>query len=296
LHHPYLSFGHHMQQRHGERVHKLSLNASFTCPNRDGTKGVGGCTFCNIASFSPNARQPDSIESQIAKGKAVIIRRTGAKKYLAYFQAYSNTYDEVSRLKALYDRALAVEDVIGLSIGTRPDCVPDAVLDLLVSYQDQGYVVWLELGLQSAFDESLIKVNRGHGYAEYEDACIRARNKGLKVCTHFIVGLPGEKPDDSLVSLQKVLALGTDGIKVHPLHVVKGTQLARSWVKGNYTPIELDDYIRTVVKMVNCLPKNVVVHRLTGTASPDILLAPEWCSKKWQVLNEISRQLEVSNI
>jgi len=285
-----------MQQRHGERVHKLSLNASFTCPNRDGTKGVGGCTFCNIASFSPNARQPDSIESQIAKGKAVIIRRTGAKKYLAYFQAYSNTYDEVSRLKALYDRALAVEDVIGLSIGTRPDCVPDAVLDLLVSYQDQGYVVWLELGLQSAFDESLIKVNRGHGYAEYEDACIRARNKGLKVCTHFIVGLPGEKPDDSLVSLQKVLALGTDGIKVHPLHVVKGTQLARSWVKGNYTPIELDDYIRTVVKMVNCLPKNVVVHRLTGTASPDILLAPAWCSKKWQVLNEISRQLEVSNI
>jgi radical SAM protein (TIGR01212 family) len=292
--HPYLSFGQYMQQKHGERVHKLSINASFTCPNRDGTKGIGGCTFCNISSFSPNAKAPDSIETQIAQGKAVIVRRTGAKKYLAYFQAYTNTYDDAAKLKLLYDRALAVEDVIGLSIGTRPDCVPDEVLDLLVSYQNQGYDIWLELGLQSAFDASLARVNRGHGWAEYEDACSRARHRGLKVCTHLIVGLPGEATSDSFASLDRVLNLGTDGIKFHPLHIVKGTQLAREWKRGEYQPVALDEYIKTVVKLVRMLPKNVVVHRLIGTASEDILLAPAWCSKKWSVLNEISRQLKVS--
>ena len=290
--HPYLSFGQYMQQQYGERVHKLSLNASFTCPNRDGTKGIGGCTFCNIASFSPNAKAPDSIESQIAQGKAVIARRTGAKKFLAYFQAYTNTYDDAENLKRLYDRALAVEGVIGLSIGTRPDCVPDGVLDLLQDYQNQGYDIWLELGLQSAFDESLARVNRGHGWAEYEDACRRARKRGLKVCTHLIIGLPGEKPDDSLLSLEKVLALGTDGIKFHPLHIVKGTQLAREWKRGEYQPVALNDYIKTVVKLVRMLPKEVIVHRLIGTASEDILLAPSWCAKKWATLNEISRQLQ----
>jgi len=281
-----------MQQQHGEHVHKLSLNAAFTCPNRDGTKGIGGCTFCNNASFSPNAKAPDSIESQIANGKAVIARRTGAKKFLAYFQAYTNTYDEAENLKRLYDRALAVEGVIGLSIGTRPDCVPDSVLDLLVEYQSQGYVIWLELGLQSAFDDALARVNRGHGWAEYEDACQRARAKGLKVCTHLIVGLPGERAEDSIQSLEKVLALGTDGVKFHPLHIVKGTQLARQWKAGEYQPVSLEDYIATVVKMVAMLPEQVIVHRLTGTASPDILLAPGWCAKKWSVLNAITRQLE----
>ena len=287
----YLSFGQYMQLQYGEHVHKLSLNASFTCPNRDGTKGIGGCTFCNNASFSPNAKAPDSIESQISRGKSVIAKRTGAKKFLGYFQAYTNTYDEAENLRKLYDRALAVEDVIGLSIGTRPDCVPDSVLDLLVDYQSQGYEIWLELGLQSAFDDSLERVNRGHGWAEYEDACTRARGKGLKVCTHLIVGLPGEKAEDSLSALSRVLALGTDGVKFHPLHIVKGTQLAREWKAGTYKPVSLDDYIKVVVSMVKMLPDEVIVHRLTGTASPDILLAPSWCAKKWSVLNEITRQL-----
>nr|WP_197479499.1 TIGR01212 family radical SAM protein [Oleiphilus sp. HI0132] len=288
---PYLSFGQYMQQRHGEHVHKLSLNASFTCPNRDGSKGIGGCTFCNNASFSPNAKAPDSIESQIARGKAVIAKRTGAKKFLGYFQAYTNTYDEAENLKRFYDRALAVDDVIGLSIGTRPDCVPDEVLELLLAYQEQGYEIWLELGLQSANDESLLRVNRGHGWMEYEDTCRRARDMGIKVCTHLIVGLPGEAALDSLKSLDKVLALGTDGIKFHPLHIVKGTQLAREWKKGLYEPVAEQAYIDTVVKMLERLPKNVIVHRLTGTASQDILLAPQWCGKKWQILNAINDRL-----
>lgn len=290
----FLSFGRYMQQRYGERVHKVSIDASFTCPNRDGTRGVGGCTFCNNASFSPAAGNLDAIDAQIERGKAVILKRTGAKKYLGYFQSYTNTYADVSALKQLYDQALSVKDVIGLSIGTRPDCVPDAVLDLLLEYQNKGHEIWLELGLQSAFDASLERVNRGHGFSEYVDACARARNRGLKVCTHFIVGLPGERASDSLLSVEKVLALGTDGIKVHPLHVVKGTQLGREWKRGDYQTITLAEYVKTVVGILRMLPKDVVVHRLTGTASREMLLGPLWCEKKWQVLNEINRTFELT--
>jgi uncharacterized protein len=288
---PYLSFGQYMQNRYGEKVHKLTVNASFTCPNRDGSKGIGGCTFCNNASFSPNAKDPESIESQLEQGKRVIAKRTGAKKFIAYFQSYTNTYDDVARLKRLYDRALAVEGVIGLSIGTRPDCVPDEVINLLLGYQRNGYEIWLELGLQSSFDESLQRVNRGHGFAEYIEANHRARAAGLKVCTHLIVGLPGENATDSLVSLDRVLRLGTDGIKIHPLHIVKGTQLARQWKQKEYQALDYNEYINTVVAMLRIIPRNVIVHRLTGTASKNILLAPAWCSAKWKVLNAIHSKL-----
>lgn len=288
---PYLSFGEYMQKHQGERVHKVSINAAFTCPNRDGTKGLGGCSFCNNASFSPNAKHPDSVEQQLVKGMSVIERRTGAKKFLAYFQAYTNTYDKLTNLKRLYERALAFERVIGLSIGTRPDCVPNEVLDLLVEFQQRGYEIWLELGLQSAFDHTLKRVNRGHGWGEYEDACLRARARKLKVCTHLIAGLPGEQLTDTLLSLEKVIKLGTDGLKIHPLHIVKGTQLAREWRAGEYQPIEFDDYVDLVVQILSLLPKNIVVHRLSGTASKEILLAPAWCEKKWQVLNSIHEKL-----
>jgi hypothetical protein len=164
------TFGQAMLKRHGERVHKLALNASFTCPNRDGSKGRGGCTFCNNVSFNPSTRHPASISEQIEAGRRVIRKRSGAKKYIAYFQAYSNTYADVDVLARLYDQAFAEPDVIGLYIGTRPDCVPDAVLDLLAYYQGEGLEVWLEPGLQSAYDETLQRVNRGHGFGEYVTA------------------------------------------------------------------------------------------------------------------------------
>ncbi|MEW8584892.1 MAG: TIGR01212 family radical SAM protein, partial [Candidatus Thiodiazotropha sp.] len=161
------TFGQYLLKRYGERVHKIALDAAFTCPNRDGSKGSGGCTFCNNVSFSPNGRQSRPIKEQLAAGRRVIRKRTGAAKYLAYFQAYTNTYDALGRLAALYDEALSDEDIIGLSVGTRPDCVADSVLDLLAGYQQRGYEIWLELGLQSAFDETLAAVNRGHGFREY---------------------------------------------------------------------------------------------------------------------------------
>ena len=163
-----LTFGQYMLQQHGERVHKIALDAGMTCPNRDGSKGIGGCTFCNNDSFSPNGRTPLSLSEQIRSGKRSIGKGTKALRFLAYFQAYTNTYADVAELSALYEEALSEPDMAGMSIGTRPDCVPDEVLDLLVDYQQRGLVVWLELGLQSAFDETLKRVNRGHGNSRKE--------------------------------------------------------------------------------------------------------------------------------
>jgi len=280
-----------MQQRYGEHVHKVAIDAGLTCPNRDGTIGRGGCTFCNNVSFSPNGRDPQRIVAQIESGRQVIQKRTGAKKYIAYFQAYTNTYADTRELIRLYDQALSESDVIGLDVGTRPDCVSDEVLDLLVGYQQQGYEVWLELGLQSAFDATLKHVNRGHGFAEYERTLLKARRRGIQVCTHLILGLPGESTRHHLTSLQRVLELGVDGLKFHPLHVVKGTQLANEWRRGEYQPLTEDDYVSDVIELIKRTPDGVIFHRLTGTASSELLLEPKWCSKKWQVLNRIAQEL-----
>ncbi len=287
-----LTFGRAMREKYGFKVHKLAIDARFTCPNRDGTRGIGGCTFCNNVSFSPNARKPPRVDEQIAAGREVILKRTGARHYLAYFQAYTNTYADINYLKALYDNALSHPDVIGLSIGTRPDCVPDGVLKLLTQYQEQGYEIWLELGLQSSFDTTLKTVNRGHGFAEYQDAARRALQHDLQVCTHLIVGLPTETAEHSRISMQRVLESQVSGIKIHPLHIVKGTQLARQLKQGHYQPLDMEEYVDTVVDMVKMAPQDMIFHRLTGTASDDILLAPQWCGKKWRVLNEITSKLQ----
>jgi radical SAM protein (TIGR01212 family) len=285
------TFGQDLLRRHGRRVHKVAIHAGFDCPNRDGTKGHGGCSFCNNHSFSPNAGSSPDIAVQIESGRRVIRKRTGAERYLAYFQAYTNTYGDIERLGNLYRAALAEPDVIGLSVGTRPDCVPEAVLDLLCGLRDQGSEVWLELGLQSASDATLARVNRGHGFDEYRRTVRAARRRGLRVCTHLILGLPGEGRDAALASLERVLALGTDGLKLHPLHVVRHTLLARQWRDGDYRPLAMADYIRIACDLIERTPTEVAYHRVTGTAGRDILLAPDWCAKKWQVLNGIEAEL-----
>ena len=288
-----LTFGQLMLQQQGERVHKIALDAGLTCPNRDGVKGTGGCTFCNNASFSPNGRIPPALSEQIARGKHAIAKRTRARRFLAYFQAYTNTYADVAELAALYEDALSVPGMAGLSIGTRPDCVPAVVLDLLVSYQHRGLVVWLELGLQSAFDDTLKRVNRGHGLKEYEKTVLAARARGIPVCTHLIIGLPGETEHHYHSSLDTVLALGTDGLKIHPLHVVKNTVLAAEWRRGEYQPLEMSDYIRIAADLIERTPPHIVFHRVTATAAKDILLAPSWCSQKWNILNGIEAELKL---
>jgi radical SAM protein (TIGR01212 family) len=232
------------------------------------------------------------LAEQLDAGREGIARRTRARKYLAYFQAYTNTYADVAQLKALYDQALAVPGMIGLSVGTRPDCVPPAVLDLLANYRQEGLEVILELGLQSAFDESLARVNRGHGLQEYIETCRAARARGIPVCTHLILGLPGEDDRHYQRSLDIVLDIGTDGLKLHPLHVVKGTQLANEWRRGDYAPLALADYVRAAADLIERTPWDVVYHRITGTAPARLLLTPRWCASKWPVVNAIVAELE----
>jgi len=276
-------------------VHKVAIDAGLSCPNRDGSKGIGGCTFCNNVTFSPNGRAPDPILEQIQNGREVLIKRTGAKKYIAYFQAYTNTYSDIETLSKMYETALSEDDIIGLSIGTRPDCVPDEVIDLLVDYQNKGFDIWLELGLQSAFDKTLKRINRGHGFEEYRQTLLAARGKGLRVCTHLIIGLPGENETHFKATLQRVLNLGVDGLKFHPLHVVKGTQLANDWRRGEYRPMTMEYYVKAVSDLIMMAPKDMIYHRLTGTANKQQLLAPEWCNKKWKVLNSIEAELRSKN-
>lgn len=285
------TYGQYLLRRHGERVHKIALDAGLTCPNRDGSKGIGGCTFCNNESFSPNGRTPPTLQEQLSSGRTAITRRTRAKKFIAYFQAYTNTYAKIEQLRAMYEEALAEPDVIGLSIGTRPDCVPLEVLDLLAGYRERGVEIVLELGLQSAFDETLNKVNRGHGLAEYLATTTAARERGIPVCAHLIVGLPGETETHYHASLDIVIEHGVDGLKLHPLHIVKHTVLANEWRRGEYQPLSQEDYTRIVADLIERTPEEIVYHRVTGTASRDILLAPEWCSKKWDVLNKIEQEL-----
>ena len=220
-----------------------------------------------------------------------LLSRDGARLYLAYFQAYTNTYADIKTLQILYDEALAEPDVVGLSIGTRPDCISPEIIALLAEYRARGYEVWLELGLQSAFDDTLARVNRGHGFAEYQTAVLAAHAAGLPICTHLILGLPGETPLHYRTTVERVLALGVEGFKIHPLHVVRGTRLAQAWRNGEYQPLTLPEYLTAVADLVEQTPPEVVFHRLTGTAEADLLLAPDWCSKKWLVLNGITREL-----
>ena len=284
------TFGAAMRVRFGERAHKVAIDAGFTCPNRDGSKGRGGCTFCNNRSFN-QSRRSQGIAAQIDAGRRVVAETTGARLLIAYFQAYTNTYAAVETLRAFYDEALAEGDVVGLAVGTRPDCCPDAVLDLLAQYRDRGILVWLELGLQSSFDESLARVNRGHGFAEYRAAVRAARGRGLPVCTHLIVGLPGEDATHADTTLSRVLEEGVDGLKLHPLHVIKGTRLARSYREGEYRPWVLDEYVQTACDLIERTPETVIFHRLTATAPPALLLAPAWCMGRWRVLNAIEAEL-----
>ena len=283
------TIGQDLQRRYGERVHKLTLHGGFSCPNRDGTIGRGGCTFCNVASFADEQSQAKSIEDQL-KDRAGEVQR--AKKYLAYFQAYTSTYAEVQVLKNMYEQALKAADIVGLCVGTRPDCVPDAVLELLAEYVQQGFEIWLELGLQTANDRTLKRINRGHDFACYAEITRRARALGIKVCTHLIVGLPKEGRDDNIATLEQVLTIGTDGIKLHGLHIVEGSTMAKAWRAGKLEAPTLEYYVAIASEMIQRTPPEVVFHRVTSAARRPTLLSPLWCENRWLAMTEIGRRLD----
>jgi len=291
LHELVNTIGQDLQRRYGEKVHKLTLHGGFSCPNRDGTIGRGGCTFCNVASFADEQTQIKSIVEQLTDRAGEIKR---AKKYLAYFQAYTSTYAEVQVLKNMYEEALKAADIVGLCVGTRPDCVPDSVLELLAEYVDQGYEIWLELGLQTANNQTLKRINRGHDFSIYQSITQRARALGIKVCTHLIVGLPKETKADNLETLEQVLNVGTDGIKLHGLHIVEGSTMAKAWNAGRLEAPTLEEYVDIATEMIQRTPSHIIFHRVSSAARRPTLLSPLWCENRWLAMTEIGRSLNES--
>ncbi len=282
------TFGRYLKLKYQQRIKKLTINAEFTCPNRDGTLGRGGCTFCNVKSFN-TATEQQSIVSQIQQGK--VEHGEKSDKYLAYFQAYTSTYQEVEYLRQKYQQALSEANVIGLCVGTRPDCVPDEVLMLLKEYVEQGYEVWLELGLQSASNKTLKRINRGHEFSAYQDAVTRASAYGINICTHLIVGLPCEGLDESMMTLENVLAHPVHGLKIHPLHIVQGSIMAKAFQANRIEVLSMQAYAEIAGELIRHTPKDIIYHRVSATAHKDSLLAPQWCLLRWPSINEVCKNL-----
>jgi len=287
----YHNWNWHLRQTFGEKVLKLPLDAGFSCPNR-GADGSGGCIFCSPKGSGDCAGDPASnISEQINQIKLRIRAKwPNVTKYIAYFQAYTNTLAPSTQLEKMYREALAQDGVVGLSVSTRPDCLPVPVLDLLNRLNGETWL-WVELGLQSAFDETLKRINRGHDYSCFEDAVYRLHQRDIKVCAHIILGLPGETEEMMLKTAKVVAALPIQGIKIHALHVVKHTQLAKLWRQGLVSLPDMKTYARWVANVLELLPPGMVVQRVTGDAPEDILLAPAWVRRKSEVLQVIDETL-----
>jgi len=280
------------QSLFGCRVQKITIDAGLTCPNRDGTSSTGGCIYCNARGSGSGAFDRGlSVTDQLLQGKTFLARRYKAKKFIAYFQSFSNTYAPPEILKRLYDEALAVEDIVGLAIGTRPDCVDDPVLDLLQAYAPD-YLIWIEYGLQSASDRTLEFINRGHDVQCFKDAIKKTSNRGIGICAHVILGLPHESRGDMLNTAHTLADLGIDGIKLHLLYVVKGTLLETYYRQGKYKCLEQREYVDLVCDFIERLPSDVIIQRLTGDPHPQELVAPRWALEKSETLAKIRNTLE----
>ncbi|BDV41403.1 TIGR01212 family radical SAM protein [Geotalea uraniireducens] len=287
----YRSFSDELKRLFGCRVHRISVDAGFTCPNRDGTVGHGGCIYCGgKGSGSFGIRAGTAIADQLEAGKEVMVRKYKARKFIAYFQAYSNTYASVEQLRPCYDSALAVTDIVGLIVGTRPDCLPPPVLDLLAEYHQRTYF-WLELGLQSPLDRTLDLLRRGHDFAAFERAVTECATRGLRLCAHVILGLPGESRAEMLETAAVLNRCGVQGVKIHLLHVMRDTALAEMYNAGRVILLDRDEYVGLVCDFLERLDPRIVVQRLTGDGHRDYLLAPLWSLQKFEVLNAIDGEL-----
>lgn len=284
---PYRDLNGYLRGLFGERVQKITLDAGLTCPNRDGRVGRGGCLYCNPRGSGTGAwSRGMSISRQLEEGQARLGRRYGARKFIAYFQSYTNTYAPVEVLEPLFREALDRPGVVGLSVGTRPDCLGDDVLDLLAAIK-RDYLVWLEVGLQSAHDDTLKRINRGHDVSCFTAAVSRAAARGLEVVAHVILGLPGEGPGEMAATASYLAGLPLQGVKIHLLYVTRDAALADLYRSGAYRCLTEAEYVAAVVDFLELLPPRLVIHRLTGDPHPGELLAPEWCLQKSRVLNLI---------
>jgi radical SAM protein (TIGR01212 family) len=294
--HPHIrinSYGWYLRKRFSCRVSKVNVDAGFTCPNRDGSRGVGGCSYCDNSSFSPGATQPDiSIEEQMEAGMAYHRQRLGSEKFIIYFQKFTNTYSDTSHLRALYTRALAHPDVVGISIGTRPDAISDEIADLLQELAEKKYLC-LELGLQSMDDGILSRINRGHTFEEYLASVTLLQGRGLDICTHLIYGFPGETRESFLKTAGLIAELGINSVKLHQLHAVKGTKLAEEYYRGGFVPLKMGEYVAAACDFLERIPPAVTIQRLYGSAPLSIRVAPQWDLKNNQMWYAVLNELKV---
>ncbi len=288
----YLTFSDFLKKKFGQKVYKVTLDAGFSCPNRDGTLSSDGCIFCDDSgSFSRLYSPTLPIEEQLQVGMVKIKNRYHAEKFLAYFQAYTNTYKPVNELKQLYDKVF-IDNVVGMSIGTRPDCVDEEKLDLISSYNVDNRFIQVEYGIQSVHDKTLKFINRGHDFACFEKACKKSKERGLTVCAHVILGLPNETYDDMMQTAKTLAKMSIDGIKIHMLAVMEGTKIQKMFDEGKINLMSEEDYISTVCDFLEYLPPDMIIQRLAGNGKREIRIQPRWLGKKLELVGKMEKEFE----
>lgn len=292
----YHTLNYFLREKFGEKVFKISLDGGFSCPNRDGTVGKGGCVFCSARGSGDFAGDRDfSISRQFDDVKTMMAHKWKSGKYIAYFQAYTNTYAPVEELRRKYNEAIEKEGVVALAIATRPDCLDDDVLDLLEEMSKKLYV-WVELGLQTSNDETAKRINRGYMLETFDEAISNLKKRNIDTVVHAIFGLPGETKEDMFNTIDYIAHSGVMGIKIHLLHLMKHTALVKEYENGNLEFLSQEDYIDLITKSVSMLPEEMIVHRLTGDAPRNELIGPMWSLKKWEVLNAIDKAFEDNDL
>ncbi len=291
----YNTFSQYLKDKFGEKVYKVTINAGLGCPNRDGTKSFGGCIFCDdTGSFSQAHDASLPINEQLSVGISTLEKRFNAHKFISYLQSYSNTYADVNTLKTIYDAAVDNPRVVGLSIGTRPDCVDAAKIDLISSYA-QSREVWLEYGLQSIHNRTLDLINRSHSAQDFVEAVKLTQNHGIKISAHVILGLPNENKQDMLDTAKALADLAIDGVKIHCLCVLKNSKLEKSYLSGELKILSEDEYVDLACSFMELLPENVLIHRIAGNGYKKALLVPMWLGQKFKTLNKIDNWFEENN-
>lgn len=291
----YHTWNSHLRQVHGQKIFKVALDGGFTCPNRDGQITTGGCTFCSArgsGDFAGNRR--DDLVKQFQDVKSKMHEKWPDAKYIGYFQAFSNTYAPVEELREMYETVLEQEGVVGLSIATRPDCLPDDVVEYLAELNQRTYL-WVELGLQTMHEETADLINRAHDFQCFLDGVEKLRKRGIRTCVHIIHGLPGETREMMLQTLEACAKMDIQGIKIHLLHLLRNTPMMKQYEQGLIQFMSKDEYVQLVIDSLEILPPDVTIHRITGDGPPDLLIGPMWSMKKWEVLNEIDAELARRN-
>ena len=293
--HTYNDYGAWIRRKFPFRVQKISIDAGFSCPNRDGHISLGGCTFCDNRTFNPSYCQPGkSITQQLEEGKRFFARKYPDMKYLAYFQAYSNTYGSLDDIKRKYEEALATDDVVGIVIGTRPDCVSDTLLDYVATLAKQCFVT-MEYGVESVNEETLLRINRGHTFECSRDAISRTKERGIITGAHIILGLPGEDAEENIRQADIVSSLPIDILKIHQLQVIRGTRLAKEHTEKPFSLFSVDEYIDVVTRYLERLRADIVVERFVSQSPKELLLAPKWGIKNYEFTNRLVNHMKELN-